>query len=168
MVASHRFYAFEMAILLVLMTLFLPDNARANEYPNELLLGVFTQSRQDSTDMFYISRDGVHMELIGTAFQDATPEFDSLDETGRESVDGQFTLVNPSVIWHDGLFWILGNHHNCDVESNICLVVSSSSDLKTWSDQVIVHVPVEGDFPQTMAMIPRILMLLLLIGQKTL
>ena len=63
-VASHRFYAFEMAILLVLMTLFLPDNARANEYPNELLLGVFTQSRQDSTDMFYISRDGVHMELI--------------------------------------------------------------------------------------------------------
>lgn len=77
------------------------------EHPDELLLGVFTQSRLDSTDMLYVSRDGVHMEFVGSAFRDSTPEYDSVDESGRESVDGQFTLVNPSIIWHGGRFWLL-------------------------------------------------------------
>lgn len=116
-----------------------PHAARAKEYPNELLFGVFTQSRLNSTDMLYASRDGVHMELVGSAFRDSTPEYDSLDESGRESVDGQFTLVNPSILWHDGRFWLLGNHHNCDAKSNVCLVVSSSDDLRTWSKQTVVR-----------------------------
>lgn len=124
-----------------------PHAARAKEYPNELLFGVFTQSRLNSTDMLYASRDGVHMELVGSAFRDSTPEYDSLDESGRESVDGQFTLVNPSILWHDGRFWLLGNHHNCDAKSNVCLVVSSSDDLRTWSKQTVVRVPVEDEAP---------------------
>ena len=124
-----------------------PHVARAKEYPSELLFGVFTQSRLDSTDMLYASRDGVHMELVGSAFRDSTPEYDSLDESGRESVDGQFTLVNPSILWHDGRFWLLGNHHNCDVKNAVCLVVSSSDDLQTWSKQTIVRVPVKDEAP---------------------
>lgn len=121
--------------------------ASAQEYPNELLLGVFTQSRLDSTDMLYASRDGAHMELVGSAFRDSTPEYDSLDESGRESIDGQFTLVNPSILWHEGRFWLLGNHHNCDVKNTVCLVVSSSDDLQTWSKQTIVRVPVKDEAP---------------------
>lgn len=117
------------------------------EYPDELLLGVFTQSRLDSTDMLYVSRDGVHMEFAGSAFRDNTPEYDSMDESGRESVDGQFTLVNPSIIWHDGRFWLLGNHHNCDVNNAVCLVASSSMDLRSWTKQTIIRVPVESDLP---------------------
>ena len=117
------------------------------EYPDELLLGVFTQSRLDSTDMLYVSRDGVHMEFAGSAFRDSTPEYDSMDESGRESIDGQFTLVNPSIIWHDGRFWLLGNHHNCDVNNAVCLVASSSTDLRSWTKQTIIHVPVESDLP---------------------
>lgn len=111
------------------------------EHPDELLLGVFTQSRLDSTDMLYVSRDGVHMEFVGSAFRDSTPEYDSVDESGRESVDGQFTLVNPSIIWHGGRFWLLGNHHNCDVDNVVCLVASSSTDLRSWTKQTIIRVP---------------------------
>ena len=117
------------------------------EYPDELLLGVFTQSRLDSTDMLYVSRDGVHMEFAGSAFRDSTPEYDSVDESGRESVDGQFTLVNPSIMWHGGRFWLLGNHHNCDVANAVCLVASSSTDLRSWTKQTIIRVPVEGGLP---------------------
>ena len=117
------------------------------EHPDELLLGVFTQSRLDSTDMLYVSRDGVHMEFVGSAFRDSTPEYDSVDESGRESVDGQFTLVNPSIIWHGGRFWLLGNHHNCDVDNAVCLVASSSTDLRSWTKQMIIRVPVESDLP---------------------
>lgn len=117
------------------------------EYPDELLLGVFTKSRLDSTDMLYVSRDGVHMEFVGSAFRDSTPEYDSVDESGRESVDGQFTLVNPSIIWHGGRFWLLGNHHNCDVANAVCLVASSSTDLRSWTKQTIIRVPVEGGLP---------------------
>ena len=117
------------------------------EHPDELLLGVFTQSRLDSTDMLYVSRDGVHMEFVGSAFRDSTPEYDSVDESGRESVDGQFTLVNPSIIWHGGRFWLLGNHHNCDVDNVVCLVASSSTDLRSWTKQTIIRVPVEDDLP---------------------
>lgn len=86
-------------VLAALTTTCLPVGAQAADLPDELLLGVFTRSRLDSTDMFYVSRDGVHMESAGTAFDDATPEYDSVaDEGGRESVDGQSTLVNPSVM----------------------------------------------------------------------
>lgn len=94
--------------------------------------------------MLYVSRDGVHMEFAGSAFRGNTPEYDSQDESGRESVDGQFTLVNPSIIWHDGRFWLLGIHHNCDVGNAICLVTSSSTDLRRWMKQTIIRVPVES------------------------
>ena len=97
--------------------------------------------------MLYVSRDGVHMEFVGSAFRDSTPEYDSVDESGRESVDGQFTLVNPSIIWHGGRFWLLGNHHNCDVDNAVCLVASSSTDLRSWTKQMIIRVPVESDLP---------------------
>ena len=115
------------AAAVVLAVCLSPDAACGSEpsdveYPDELLLGVFTQSRLDSTDMLYVSRDGVHMEFAGSAFRDSTPEYDSVDESGRESVDGQFTLVNPSILWHGGRFWLLGNHHNCDVVNAVCLV----------------------------------------------
>ena len=141
-----------MTAVVVLTTCLFPyaaygSEASDAEYPDELLLGVFTQSRLDSTDMLYVSRDGVHMEFAGSAFRDSTPEYDSMDESGRESVDGQFTLVNPSIIWHDGRFWLLGNHHNCDVNNAVCLVASSSTDLRSWTKQMIIRVPVESDLP---------------------
>lgn len=142
------------AAAVVLTMCLSPDAACGSEpsdakYPDELLLGVFTQSRLDSTDMLYVSRDGVHMEFAGSAFRDSTPEYDSVDESGRESVDGQFTLVNPSIIWHGGRFWLLGNHHNCDVGNAVCLVASSSADLRNWTKQTIIRVPVEGELPSS-------------------
>ena len=135
------------AALAALLAAGIPATAMADGYPDELLFGVFTRSRLDSTDMFYASRDGVHMELVGTAFEDATPDYDSVaDEGGRMSVDGQSTLVNPSVTWHDGRFWLLGNHHHCDT-GTVCLVMSSSTDLKSWTRQETVRVPVDQAAP---------------------
>lgn len=143
----HRVFISAAAVVVVLATCLSPYVSYGSEYPDELLLGVFTQSRLDSTDMLYVSRDGVHMEFVGSAFRDSTPEYDSVDESGRESVDGQFTLVNPSIIWHGGRFWLLGNHHNCDVDNAVCLVASSSTDLRSWTKQTIIRVPVEDDLP---------------------
>ena len=135
------------AALAALLAAGIPATAMADGYPDELLFGVFTRSRLDSTDMFYASRDGVHMELVGTAFEDATPDYDSVaDEGGRMSVDGQSTLVNPSVTWHDSRFWLLGNHHHCDT-GTVCLVMSSSTDLKSWTRQETVRVPVDQAAP---------------------
>ena len=143
-------YRIGIAVVSAVLTLAMclsPHVVHGKKYPRELLFGVFTRSRLDSTDMLYASRDGVHMELVGSAFRDSTPEYDSLNESGRESVDGQFTLVNPSILWHDGRFWLLGNHHNCDVKNSVCLVVSSSDDLQTWTKQTIVRVPVKDEAP---------------------
>ena len=137
----HRVFISAAAVVVVLATCLSPYVSYGSEYPDELLLGVFTQSRLDSTDMLYVSRDGVHMEFVGSAFRDSTPEYDSVDESGRESVDGQFTLVNPSIIWHGGRFWLLGNHHNCDVDNAVCLVASSSTDLRSWTKQTISAFP---------------------------
>ena len=134
-------------LLAVLLTATPASSAMASTMPDELLFGVFTRSRLDSTDMLYASRDGTHMELVGTAFEDATPRYDSVaDESGRESVDGQSTLVNPSVMWHEGRFWLLGNRHHCDT-GMVCLIMSSSADLKSWTRQETIRVPLADGAP---------------------
>ncbi|KAB8288622.1 internalin [Bifidobacterium ramosum] len=120
----------------------------AEEYP-DVMLGVFTNSSKDATDTFYMSTDGVHFEKISQAFTDLTPNDASSNAAVGSKQDGRtwnlYSFVCPSIIWHDGYFWMLANESNSGNDHTLRLVMSNSKDLVHWSDQKPIKVQVPND-----------------------
>ena len=121
--------------------------AQADVLP-DVMLGVFTNSAKDDTDTFYMSQDGVHMEKISEAFKDLTPNNAAENKAQGSRQDGRkydlYAFSCPSIIFHNGYFWMLSNEANSGNDHTLRLVVSNSKDLVHWSDQrqVKIAVPV--------------------------
>jgi len=107
--------------------------------PKELLLGVFFNSREDTTDTLYVSFDGYDFRSIGEAFTNAFPE---IEEDNRATVSPSLnpnsafsswvvnTMHDPSIFYKDGRFWMCGGYS----ENGLFYpMLSYSTDLKTWS-----------------------------------
>ncbi len=116
----------------------------------DVLLGVFTNSENDSTDTFYMSVDGIHFEKISDAFVNLYPNDPNNDEAVGSYEDGRtwplYSFKCPSLIWHNGYFWMLANESNSGDDGTLRLVVSNSKDLVHWCDQRQVKVAVPSGF----------------------
>ncbi len=124
----------------------------------DVFLAVFTNSENDSTDTFYSSVDGMHFEKISEAFVNLDPANpDDLRAVGSGTESSPYDLGGglkrtwplyafkcPSLIWHNGYFWILSNESNSGADGTLRLVISNSKDLVHWCDQrqVKIEVPV--------------------------
>ena len=136
------------------------EAAQASELP-DVMLGVFTNSQNDSTDTFYMSMDGLHFEKIseafvnrypnnpndGTAVGSGTPANPVKTPNGWERTWPLYSFSCPSIIYHDGYFWMLANESNGGDDGTLRLVISNSKDLVHWCDQRQVKVPVPAGYP---------------------
>ena len=127
--------------------------AHAEEQYPDVMLGVFTNSEADGTDTLYMSYDGYHFEKISQAFENINKNDPARIEAVGSKTDGRdynlYSFKCPSIIYHDGYFWMLSNESNGGNPKdknagNLRLVISNSKDLVHWSDQrqVLVSVPV--------------------------
>ncbi len=112
----------------------------------DVMLGVFTNSENDVTDSIYMSADGVNFELISTAYPDMDPWNPDEDRSSISWTDGRtwdiYPHVCPSIIYHNGYFWMLSNESYGD-NGQLRLMMSNSKDLVHWSDPTRVLVNVE-------------------------
>lgn len=118
----------------------------AGQKPNEVMLGIFWSSEEDTTDTLYVSFDGVNFKSIGTAYKDSAPndasnslivESPSLsprpDREGEEGWNVN-TLHDPGLIYKNGWFWsISGFNTMIDGSMRFVPMMGCSKDLVNWS-----------------------------------
>ena len=100
------------------------------------MLGVFFKSREDTSDMLYVSFDGVNFYYLGDAFTDKYPndagsDVATIDKEGKEQVPVS-TLRDPSIFYKDGVFWMVGDTVKADTGEFVPLL-AYSTDLVNWS-----------------------------------
>lgn len=104
----------------------------------QLLLGVFFNSREDTTDTLYVSFDGYDFKSIGAAFVNAFPEIEenniatvspSLIDPDNYSWEVN-TLHDPSIFYRDGYFWMCGGFVSGE---KYYPMMAYSTDLVNWS-----------------------------------
>jgi hypothetical protein len=108
----------------------------------QLMLGVFFNSRKDTTDTLYVSFDGYDFISIGEAYTNAYPEIEenniaTVSPTLLSSNDPDYssswevnTLHDPSIFYRDGYFWMVGGF--CSGEKYYPMM-GYSTDLVNWS-----------------------------------
>ncbi len=133
-------------------------DALSEEYP-DVLLGVFTNSAKDSTDTIYMSTDGLHFEKISEAFTNIDPNDASNSlavgsgsdtnpvqtPNGWEREYPLYSFSCPSIIYHEGYFWMLANSSQ-SVNGQLQVSISNSRDLVNWSDPRLVQISVPDGY----------------------
>lgn len=154
-----RMLSFLALCLALALTLSWQERAYAAETSGDelpdVMLAVVTNSENDGTDTFYMSADGVHFEWISEAFVNlnpndpndlravgsGTPSSPVMTPNGWERTWPLYSFKCPSLIYHNGYFWMLSNEAQ-SVNGQLALVISNSKDLVHWCDQRRVTVDV--------------------------
>ena len=108
------------------------------------MLAVFFSSREDTSDMLYVTFDGYNFYYIGNAFTDAYPNEEyndvaTIDNHDDTSVPEYYrfnvsTLRDPGLFYKDGAFWLLGDTvAQVDGSYRFFPLLSYSTDLVNWS-----------------------------------
>lgn len=71
----------------------------------ETLMGAFFTSDADHSDVLYYSDDGKRFDELAVAYQDKYPHDPTRDISTQGSI--HHTLGDPSIMYHDGAFWML-------------------------------------------------------------
>ena len=105
------------------------------KYPDQILLGSFWESDENTTDTVYWSTDAVNFYELAEAYTDATP--DSADSSLINvpvSYDVS-TLHDPSIIYKDGYFWMISGFTTTDsaLGRRFVPMIGYSDDLVHWS-----------------------------------
>lgn len=135
--------------------------AATGEKP-DVMLAVFTNSENDATNTFYMSSDGKNFERISEAFVDRYPNDPILSDAVGSGYPGSPVTVPsgwqreyviyghkcPSIIWHNGYFWMLSNESHSQTKKEtgrqyLNVMISNSKDLVHWSDprHVEINIP---------------------------
>lgn len=95
----------------------------------DILMGSFFATDADHSDTVYISTDGVNFEEVATAYQDAFPG----DPGNNVSTLGpiHYTLGDPSIMYHNGAFWMLSGWNRGD--GKFWPMIGVSYDARHWS-----------------------------------
>ncbi len=120
--------------------------AQEEEYPDELLLGIFFNSEEDMTDTLYVSFDGMTFKKIGEAYTDHAPDdlndywcTESPHLSPRADRVGEDTwyvgcVHDPGLIYKDGYFWtVTGFDQKINGEQRFTPMLGYSKDLVNWS-----------------------------------
>ncbi|WQD13308.1 MAG: hypothetical protein U1U88_001528 [Lawsonella clevelandensis] len=81
----------------------------------DVLMGAFFTNDGDHSDTLYLSTDGKQFDELGIAYQDATPGNPNDDTSTLGSI--HHTLGDPSIMYHDGAFWMLSGWNRHDGNS---------------------------------------------------
>lgn len=110
---------------------------QAADQPNEIMLGVFFGSDEDTTDTLYWSLDGVNFYELAEAYEDATPDVPNDNKIDVPVSYAVETLHDPSIAYKDGIFWMLaGFATNIDElggQRRFVPMFGYSKDLIHWS-----------------------------------
>ncbi len=102
---------------------------------DEIMLGVFWTSDEDTTDTLYYSTDGENFYELCEAYTDGTP-----DDSGNSQIlndkEGRndSTLHDPSIIYRDGYFWMLsGFTSGTGSDERFIPMMGYSTNLVNWT-----------------------------------
>ena len=101
----------------------------------DVLMGAFFTSDGDHSDPLYLSTDGKQFDELNVAHQDATPTNPNDDTSTLGSI--HHTLGDPSIMYHDGAFWMLSGWNRHD--GKFWPTIGVSKDGKTWSFPEALH-----------------------------
>ena len=122
-----------------------PLHVTAAENPDEIMLGSFWTSEEDTSDTLYVSFDGINFKSIGDAYTDSDPTSasnsiitDSPSLTPRPGTyDDRWTvntLHDPGLMYKDGWFWMVSRYDPyIDGEKRFAPMLGYSKDLVNWS-----------------------------------
>lgn len=125
-------------------------SARAKASSDNVLLGVFFNSREDSSDTLYVSFDGYEFYSIGEAFTNIHDTVDGDDLAScspslqLQPSDGDwytyykdwnvYTQRDPSIFYKDGYFWMTGTARGVGANAKKMIpMLAYSKDLINWS-----------------------------------
>lgn len=106
----------------------------AGGYPDEVMLGVFWENDENTTDTLYWSLDGLNFYELAEAYTDATPY--GPDSWIDAPVDYDVgTLHDPGILYRDGTFWMISGFSMTDEKLGRRYVpmLGYSQDLVHWS-----------------------------------
>lgn len=107
---------------------------QAAGYPNEILLGAFWESDENTTDTLYWSLDGVNFYELAEAYTDATPNDASTSLVAGAEQYGANTLHDPGIIYKDGYFWMISGFEQGSGDDQMYIpMLGFSKDLVHWS-----------------------------------
>jgi len=125
------------------------SSGRAVAKPStNLLLGVFYNSREDTSDTLYVSYDGYTFYSLGEAFSDAYRTNENSDLANcspslvLNSSDEYYPYFggwkvycprDPNIFYKDGYFWIVATARGGADSKSFVPQFAFSSDLKNWS-----------------------------------
>ena len=103
--------------------------AQDTKSDDEIMLGVFFTSEEDTTDTLYWSKDGVNFYQLAEAYTDATPDDNKssiIKYTAQDKAEYEakypnpefrapfarkdVTLHDPGIIYKDGYFWMISGN----------------------------------------------------------
>ena len=96
---------------------------------HEVLMGAFFTSDGDHSDTLYLSTDGKRFDELGVAYKDASPTNPNDDTSTLGPI--HHPLGDPSIMYHDGAFWMLSGWNRHD--GKFWPMIGVSKDGKTWS-----------------------------------
>ena len=95
----------------------------------ESVMGVFFTSDADHSDVLYHSTDGKRFDELAVAYQDKYPGDPASDVSTQGSI--HHTLGDPSIMYHDGAFWMLSAWQRHD--GKFWPTIGVSQDGKHWA-----------------------------------
>ncbi|HHY07919.1 MAG TPA: family 43 glycosylhydrolase [Corynebacteriales bacterium] len=95
----------------------------------ETLMGAFFTSDADHSDVLYYSDDGKRFDELAVAYQDKYPHDPTRDISTQGSI--HHTLGDPSIMYHDGAFWMLSAWQRRD--GKFWPTIGVSQDGKKWA-----------------------------------
>lgn len=105
------------------------DEGDTDDWSGDIVIGAYTVSENDWTNVVYYSSDGY-------VFREASSPFkDSKGTHIYSSADGNkhYCMTCPSIIYKDGYFWMLSSGGSWLSNGKASFVISASKDLKSWS-----------------------------------
>lgn len=124
--------------------------AQDTKSDDEIMLGVFFTSEEDTTDTLYWSKDGVNFYQLAEAYTDATPDDNKssiIKYTAQDKAEYEakypnpefrapfarkdVTLHDPGIIYKDGYFWMISGNTTSD--GYLEFMIGFSKDLERWS-----------------------------------
>ena len=99
--------------------------ANNTDYNGDILIGAFFESDQHPTDTIYGSVDGT------TFYALSQPYVSMGGNKAGQYEDGHWCAVDPSIMYHDGYYWMISGWNRND--GKIWVMISYSSDLVNWT-----------------------------------
>ena len=106
------------------------DDTDEENWSGDILIGSFTKSGDDWTDVVYYSNDGNLFRQGAVAHQDPCDGSHMYNKNGSI---WYYPMTCPSIIYKDGFFWMLSSGGGWLSNNKASFVISCSKDFKTWT-----------------------------------